>query len=622
MSPATHPPNVSLNVETVRTLVSPCGDALVLGLHKKRYQRTLLGICRIHERLLDEAHEVAETTGFAAAFDLLRSYPPAEQEQVLSYPSIAFWVDVAEDLLRRESHVRFPEMHFSTHLEAFWRIVLAVSTVTSSGSFTCRTRTDASARLCLPGTGVYLQLPSFCSLQQITVSADQGILRVLSPDKGVPALEASRLPIPTIHGVELNSVDTDLRLPGRTRFNYQQLEPADVIKWESPVEQSMDWIRICSPMLSGEMQRALRCIVPVRSDKAEVHMSATFREAPGLMALSWTPDAAVLVEAMVHEYHHGKLNSLLVLDPLIVGPTEEAIFYSPWRSDPRPLLGILHGAFVFQAVLEFWDRFFKAEIPLLQQDRVRQRMYLIQCQLRHALATLEREAALSDLGTALLAAMKSNVDRFETNLPEKDQAIQQRLDQVQEEHRAAWEQANPGVRTDSGAVRPTTIAGIDTGTGHPLILESFRWLGTPANLDLASLANAFPVTDTLMERLVVVHKERGLDELARRIAGAQGEFPPLMNLLAGHLFYIVEQFERAAVHYALLVQQLPRSSYFWQCLAFSVRHLGYAEEAHAIITNLGLLAAKGRQCDESEAPVLERLSEVKLVLSEGGDGGV
>jgi hypothetical protein len=273
---------------------------------------------------------------------------------------------------------------------------------------------------------------------------------------------------------------------------------------------------------------------------------------------------------------------------------------------------------VFQAVLEFWDRFFQADIPLLQRDRVRQRMYLIQSQTRDALATLEREAKFSDLGAAFLLAMKANVDRFETGLAEKDRTIQRRLDEVQTEHRATWEQANPGLRTDRDVDPPRLI----TRPDHRLLADSLLWLGNPDGVELASLADSFPVTDILLEKLVVINRDRGLDELAQRVGAAQGEFPPLMNLLAGHLFYIIEQFDRAAVHYARLVQQIPRSCYFWQCFAFSVRHLGYLQDASAIITNLGRLAAQARQCNESRQPVLERISQAKLILSEGHDGAV
>src|SRR5947207_1379280 len=109
-SPTPPPPNISLNLDTVRTLVSPRGDALVRALQKKRYQRTLLGLSRINERLFIEAPDLVQDTGFGPAFDHLRTFQPVVQEQVLSYPSIAFWVDVAEELLRRESHLRFPEM--------------------------------------------------------------------------------------------------------------------------------------------------------------------------------------------------------------------------------------------------------------------------------------------------------------------------------------------------------------------------------------------------------------------------------------------------------------------------------------------------------------------------------
>src|SRR6202165_601201 len=291
---------LALNSETVRFLVSPSGDDFVRALHRKRYQRTLLGISQIQKRLLNEAGELFENTGFAEAFELLRRYPAQAQEQVLSYPSVAFWVDVAEDLLRREAHVRFPETHFATHLESFWRVVLAVSSITSSGEIACHTRTDGAARLCLPGTGSYLQLPRGCEYQRIKVVSSGGAIQSSVGDEGdrVP-IEARESKIPKIADIELNSLDVDLRLPDRSSFEYQDLTESDVIKWESPIHQSLRWIDTWSALLSKEVRQARRCIVPVRSPGTNTHTSATFLEAPGLMALSWTPDAAMMVEAMV-----------------------------------------------------------------------------------------------------------------------------------------------------------------------------------------------------------------------------------------------------------------------------------------------------------------------------------
>jgi HEXXH motif-containing protein len=607
-------PRLSLDVNSVKTLVSPSGGELVKALHRKRYQRTLLGIRQIYERISADSQKILNSTGFDTAFEMVRSCPAAVQARVLSYPSIAFWVDVAEDLLQRESHVRFPEMHVTTHLEGFSRAALAVSILTSSAEFSCYTRTDAAARLCLPGTSVIFQLPTACSYQRVKVSVSSEIVRTFYEEGGqlVP-IEASRVSVPLIDNVELNGFDYDLRLPGRTTFQYEDLDEAGFIRWQSPIQQSLRWIAASCPELSREMDYALRCITPIRSLGPDTHLSATFREAPGLMALSWTPDTAIMMEAMVHEYHHNKLNTLLVLDPLITGPTDKAIFYSPWRTDPRPLLGILHGAFVFHAVLEFWCRFFQAEIPLLREERVRQRMYLILGQIRQALNTLSSEAEFSSFGSALVEGIESSVERLSQMLPKTTSAVQRHIEAVQREHRATWQS------TDASVVASRELTANADSLGqqpvHPFVTEALRVIGRSSELDLAGLCTALPVTDVLLEKLVVVQRQRGLSELNGLIPEGEEPIPPWANLIAGHVLYLMERFDHSAVFYARLLQQIPKSLYFWQCFAFAVRHVGYLSEGMEILTNLGRIASRSEPSDDVRSPLSERLSQVKRALA-------
>ena len=55
----------------------------------------------------------------------------------------------------------------------------------------------------------------------------------------------------------------------------------------------------------------------------------------------------------MHELHHMKLNLLMDSVPLYRRGSGE-LFYSPWRDDPRPLSGLIHGLFAGVAVTNFW----------------------------------------------------------------------------------------------------------------------------------------------------------------------------------------------------------------------------------------------------------------------------
>ena len=56
-------------------------------------------------------------------------------------------------------------------------------------------------------------------------------------------------------------------------------------------------------------------VVPV-GFHAEQHLSASYREAPGLVYLTLHPSPLTLAEAIIHETQHVKLNALSWLDPI------------------------------------------------------------------------------------------------------------------------------------------------------------------------------------------------------------------------------------------------------------------------------------------------------------------
>jgi hypothetical protein len=96
----------------------------------------------------------------------------------------------------------------------------------------------------------------------------------------------------------------------------------------------------------------LRVIVPVQPDPAAEGISATSAEAFGAVAMSAPADGTALVVGLLHETQHSVLNAVHQLFDL-VGPGG-APGYSPWRDDPRPPIGVLHGAYAYLAVTRFW----------------------------------------------------------------------------------------------------------------------------------------------------------------------------------------------------------------------------------------------------------------------------
>ncbi|MFJ9722501.1 aKG-HExxH-type peptide beta-hydroxylase [Streptomyces sp. NPDC101209] len=103
----------------------------------------------------------------------------------------------------------------------------------------------------------------------------------------------------------------------------------------------------------------IRTIVPWQAadpdggDTDHPQLSASTGDAYASMVISRPPDAVRLAETLVHEFQHSKLAALLHHFLLVEDDRAER-YYAPWRSDPRHLTGLLHGAYAFTGVAGFW----------------------------------------------------------------------------------------------------------------------------------------------------------------------------------------------------------------------------------------------------------------------------
>ncbi|MFE6093600.1 HEXXH motif domain-containing protein [Streptomyces massasporeus] len=99
-----------------------------------------------------------------------------------------------------------------------------------------------------------------------------------------------------------------------------------------------------------------------------VQVSASSGDSFGGMLIVRPASALALAETLVHELQHSKLAALLHLFPLLDDDRAER-YYAPWRTDPRHLTGLLHGAYAFTGVAGFWrDRLADAQRDDAQRD--------------------------------------------------------------------------------------------------------------------------------------------------------------------------------------------------------------------------------------------------------------
>ncbi|MFD5480781.1 HEXXH motif domain-containing protein [Streptomyces hawaiiensis] len=140
-----------------------------------------------------------------------------------------------------------------------------------------------------------------------------------------------------------------------------------------------------------------------------VQVSASSGDSFGGMLIVRPASALALAETLVHELQHSKLAALLHLFPLLEDDRAER-YYAPWRTDPRHLTGLLHGAYAFTGVAGFWrDRLAGAR----EAEAVERAGYffaLRRLQSRLAVRTLLTSGRLTVQGRALVSGLARTLD--------------------------------------------------------------------------------------------------------------------------------------------------------------------------------------------------------------------
>lgn len=131
-----------------------------------------------------------------------------------------------------------------------------------------------------------------------------------------------------------------------------RLSDTEAAGWQQCLDEAWRILVDRHPAGAATLAAVLRVIVPVEPDPDAGGISATSANAYGAVAMSAPADGLSLAVGLLHETQHSLLNATRSLFDLIHPSVERG--YSPWRDDPRPPFGILHGAYAYLAVTRFW----------------------------------------------------------------------------------------------------------------------------------------------------------------------------------------------------------------------------------------------------------------------------
>ena len=178
------------------------------------------------------------------------------------------------------------------------------------------------------------------------------------------------------------------------------LPEADHEQWCKVLDEAWRLLTRWHPGYAAEIAACLTTIIPLSRELGVFASSSS--AAFGGVAMSPKETSAELAEALVHELQHSKLNAAMDL-VVLHRSREDQWYYAPWRDDPRPLVGLLHGIYAFTSVAEFWHgrHDFVSPHQMVHGDLA---FGLRANQVSRALDVLRRSSELTDLGREFVAA--------------------------------------------------------------------------------------------------------------------------------------------------------------------------------------------------------------------------
>ena len=120
----------------------------------------------------------------------------------------------------------------------------------------------------------------------------------------------------------------------------------------------------------------------------------------------------VLAESITHEAAHFWLNLVEEISPLCLDPWGNAEWASPWRDDPRPLAGIIHGVFVFSCASVVLATLLRSG----EYNDSLPRLLRIAAQVEAGGEECERSGALTEVGHTLVRESLARVESALTGL--------------------------------------------------------------------------------------------------------------------------------------------------------------------------------------------------------------
>jgi HEXXH motif-containing protein len=399
-----------------------------------------------HERAPEDAARAGLQDSYQALSDL-DGARPGSLHGLIGYPYVGEW---AVTCLRRLSHPRdAADVPLGLDLAYLGAIAAAAAIIL-----------DVEAEVTVPVRDGLVALPSIGSLAVGSV-ARSGLARLRRDNAGNVQLEGSAqmslilrlapgdagwLPLRGLRVAERGKT-MDLLLDDADPYRdchgagaagrLSETEAADL---EADVASAWRLLVTRHGEQASAISAGLRVLTPLRERPGGISVSTTSRAAGGAIAVSPIRQPDRLACALLHEFEHSRLNGVQSFVDL-VRASRGRRFYSPWRNEPRPAIGLLYGVYAWLAVTRFW----RAEARAIPQDLLLAfESARSEGQLRVGSAALAATGLLTDAGKAVVSAAESVVRSSQASdrAPGEVSRVRQLAEDLVLDHQVRWRLRN------------------------------------------------------------------------------------------------------------------------------------------------------------------------------------
>ena len=311
----------AISDETLEVVASGYGDSKAISSLMEAQQT-------LRRALLASIPENGDTAGAWSVISRIDYAQRDSLDAVLAYPYVRVW---AAQCLRGCAE--------ATYLSA----VAAVAAI----------RAGLDAQLLLPVRAGIVHLPTIGSwlvektADTVRIDIGGGAYELPSGSRALPL----RVLTAGEKAVWLDDLD-----PFRDCYGWptaSRLDDTEFDAWQRAFNEAWALLERDYPSYAAGLASGLSAIVPLAPAERGRHISSTARDASGAIAIGLPGNAAALALLLIHEFQHVKLGAVLdVFD--LHDSSDTGLYYAPWRDDPRPLEGLLQGAYAHVAVADYW----------------------------------------------------------------------------------------------------------------------------------------------------------------------------------------------------------------------------------------------------------------------------